>query len=88
MTDRDTLIEFPCDFPIKVMGVRHDDLGQQLLAIVQAHNPGFDASTVEMRPSSQGNYIGYTFTIRATSQQQLDDLYRALGQHELVKLVL
>ncbi len=88
MTDRDTLIEYPSDFPIKVMGVRHDELTQQLLAIVLEYDPGFDPATIETRASRQGNYIGLTFTIRATSRQQLDDLYRALGSHELVKVVL
>lgn len=88
MTESESLIEYPCDFPIKVMGKRHDDLTQQLVAVVREHDPGFDPATVEMRASSQGNYIGLTFTVRATSRQQLDALYLALTSHELVKIVL
>lgn len=88
MTESESLIEYPCDFPIKVMGKRHDDLTQQLVAVVREHDPGFDPATVETRASSQGNYIGLTFTVRATSRQQLDALYLALTSHELVKIVL
>ncbi len=83
-----SLIEYPCDFPIKVMGVQHPELAQILSDVVLLHDPEFDPATVEMRPSSKGNYIGLTFTIRATSREQLDTLYRALHGHELVKIVL
>lgn len=88
MSEPDSLIEYPCDFPIKVMGKRHDDLTRQLVHVVRQHDPGFDPATVEMRASSKGNYIGLTFTVRATSRQQLDALYLALTSHELVKIVL
>jgi len=83
-----SLIEYPSDFPIKVMGVQHAELAQILTELVLQHDPHFDPATVEMRPSSKGNYIGLTFTIRATSREQLDALYRALHSHELVKVVL
>lgn len=88
MSEPESLIEYPCDFPIKVMGKRHDDLTRQLVEVVLQHDPGFDPATVEMRASSKGNYIGLTFTVRATSRQQLDALYLALTSHELVKIVL
>jgi len=84
----ESLITYPCDFPIKVMGKTHPDLAQTLTALVQQFDPGFDAATVEMRPSKAGNYLGLTFTIRATSRQQLDDLYRALHAHPMVRVVL
>lgn len=83
-----SLIEYPSDFPIKVMGIQHPELAQILTELVLQHDPQFDPATVEMRPSSKGNYIGLTFTIRATSREQLDALYRALHGHELVKIVL
>lgn len=88
MNQEESLIEYPCDFPIKVMGRRHDDLTTQLVEVVRVHDPDFDPATVEMRASSGGNYIGLTFTIRATSRAQLDALYQALTSHELVKVVL
>lgn len=88
MTPEESLIQYPCDFPIKVMGRRHDELTQQLVAVVRQHDPGFDPATVEMRASKNGNYLGLTFTVRATSREQLDALYQALTSHELVQIVL
>jgi len=85
---KDSLIEYPCDFPIKVMGKMRPDLAQTLTAVVLQYDPGFDASTVEMRASKGGNYLGLTFTVRATSREQLDALYRALHGHPMVSVVL
>jgi hypothetical protein len=85
---RPTLLEFPCDFPLKVMGARSDGFAQAIAAVVIAHAPEFDAATMEMRPSRAGNYLALTCTLRATSQEQLDALYRALSAHPLVKVVL
>lgn len=83
-----SLIEYPSLFPIKVMGKRHPDFAQTLTELVRQFDPEFDAATVEMRPSKNGNYIGLTFTVKATSRQQLDDLYRALHAHHMVSIVL
>jgi uncharacterized protein len=88
MTDRTTLLEFPCDFPLKIMGRRQDDFAQQILGVVLRHAPDFDAGSMEMRPSRAGNYLSLTCTVNATSQNQLDDLYRELSSHPLVKVVL
>ncbi len=85
---RATLLEFPTDFPVKVMGARHDDFAQAMLSVVMKHAPDFDAATLEMRPSRNGNYLSVTATIRATSQQQLDDLYGELTAHPMVKVAL
>ena len=85
---RQTLLEFPCDFPIKIMGARVDGFAQAVLEVVVGHAPGFDGATMEMRPSSKGNYLSLTCTIRATSKDQLDALYRALTAHPMVKVVL
>ncbi len=84
----ETLLEFPCNFPIKIMGMRDDDFAQLMVAIVLRHAPDFDAARVEMRASSGGKYLSLTCTIRATSKPQLDDLYRELSAHPLVKVVL
>lgn len=84
----DSLIEYPSDFPIKVMGKSHPELAQTLTAVVRQFDPAFDAATVEMRASSGGNYLGLTFTVRATSREQLDNLYRALHGHPMVAVVL
>ncbi|CAI07843.1 MULTISPECIES: YbeD family protein [Aromatoleum] len=85
---RPTLLEFPCDFPIKIMGARVDEFAQAVVEVVLRHAPDFDARLVEMRPSRKGNYLALTCTIRAVSQSQLDALYRELTAHPLVKVVL
>ncbi len=84
----ESLIEYPCDFPIKVMGKAHPDFTQVLTEVVLHHDPGFDPATVEMRASKGGNYISLTFTVRATSREQLDELYRSLHGHPMVSIVL
>ena len=81
-------LTFPTEFPIKIMGRRVDGFAQVIVDVVRAHAPDFDASTLEMRTSKDGNYLSVTATINATSRQQLDDLYRALTSHPLVKIVL
>jgi hypothetical protein len=85
---RPTLLEFPCEFPIKIMGARIDAFAQAVVEVVLRHASDFDPASVEMRPSRKGNYLAITCTIRAVSQQQLDDLYRELSSHPLVKVVL
>lgn len=85
---KDTLIEYPCRFPIKVMGARVDGFVTAVTHLARQFDPGFDAATVELRESKGGNYLGVTITITATSREQLDDLYRALSGHPMVKVVL
>lgn len=70
------------------MGRNHPDLAQTLVELVLQFDPGFDPATIEMRPSKAGNYLGLTFTVKATSREQLDALYRALHGHEMVSIVL
>jgi putative lipoic acid-binding regulatory protein len=84
----ESLIEYPSDFPIKVVGIMHDDFSNSIVEMIIKHDPSFHAGKVEMRPSSQGKYLSLTVTIRATSREQLDNLYRALSGHEMVKFVL
>jgi putative lipoic acid-binding regulatory protein len=82
------LLEFPCEFPIKIMGGAVDGFAQAVLEVVLRHAPDFDAATMEMRPSKAGNYLSLTCTVRATSKAQLDALYRDLTSHPLIKVVL
>jgi putative lipoic acid-binding regulatory protein len=84
----ETLLEFPCDFPLKIMGAAKDDFATTVCAVVVKHAPDFDAASVEMRASSGGKYVSLTCTVRATSKAQLDALYRELTSHPLVKVVL
>ena len=85
---KDSLIEYPSLFPIKVMGLHAEDFVHAITRVALQFDPYFDASTVEQRPSSGGKYLGVTITVTATSRDQLDDLYRALTSHPLVKVVL
>lgn len=85
---KDSLIEYPSRFPIKVMGAKVDGFVHAVTTIARQFDPSFDASTVELRDSSKGNYLGITITVTATSREQLDDLYRALTSHPMVKVVL
>lgn len=85
---RETLIEFPCAFPLKIMGLADEALAQTILSVVLRHAPDYDGATMEMRPSSSGRYLSLTCTINAISQPQLDALYRELSSHPMVKVVL
>ena len=84
----ETLLEFPCLFPIKIMGLANAALAQTVLDVVRRHAPDYDGATMEMRASSGGKYLSLTCTINATSKPQLDALYRELTSHPLVKVAL
>lgn len=85
---KDSLIEYPCEFPLKIFGETRPDFAQAIAIVVQAHAPDFDAARIEIRSSSNARYISLTCTIRATSREQLDNLYRDLTSHPMVKMVL
>lgn len=84
----ESLIEYPSLFPIKVMGIKADGMVGAITHIAHQFDPTFDASTVELRESKGGKYIGVTITVTATSREQLDELYRTLSTHPMVKVVL
>ena len=83
-----SLIEYPCLFPIKVMGHAQEGFVQAMTHIATQFDPDFDPQTIELRPSSKGHYLGITLIIHATSRDQLDELYRTLTTHPMVKVVL
>lgn len=83
-----SLIEYPCHFPIKVMGANVDGYVTALTHVARSFDPTFDASTIELRPSKAGNYLGVTLSVYVTSREQLDELYRTLTTHPMVKVVL
>ena len=84
----ESLIEYPCAFPIKVMGANVNGFVHAMTHIAERFDPTFDASTIELRNSSSGHYLGITLTVTATSREQLDELYRTLTTHPMVKVVL
>ena len=83
-----SLIEYPSKFPIKVMGVKAEGFVHAVTQIAKQFDPTFDAASIELRDSSGGNYLGVTITVTATSREQLDELYRTLSTHPMVKVVL
>ena len=85
---KDSLIDYPSLFPIKVMGVKADGFVHAITLIAHKFDPAFDASTIELRESKGGKYLGVTITVTATSREQLDELYRTLSTHPMVKVVL
>jgi putative lipoic acid-binding regulatory protein len=89
MTDpKDSLIEYPSDFPIKVFGEAKPGFAEAVTRVVLAHAPDFDPESMEVRNSSAEKYISLTCTVRVTSREQLDNLYRDLSSHPMVKMVL
>jgi len=84
----ESLIKYPCDFPIKIMGKSQQGFTQSVLEIVKIHAPDFDDATLEVRTSRSGTYMSLTCTIRATSRIQLDSIYQALHSHPMVTMLL
>lgn len=87
-SEKKSLIDFPCTFPLKVMGSVHPQFEQAVLETVRLHAPDTEAKHITTRPSSKGNYTGATVQVNVQNQEQLDNIYRALTSHELVKVVL
>ena len=103
-SDQPTLIEYPCDFPVKIMGRvgslldspaspaslehRRQEFTQAVLMMVKRHAPDFDDATLEVRISKKNNYLSLTCTVRAVSREQLDALYQELCDHPLVVMLL
>jgi putative lipoic acid-binding regulatory protein len=83
-----SLIEYPCDFPIKIMGRTEPGFAQAIVELVTRHAPELDSRNVEMRLSKKNRYLSITCTIRATSREQLDQLYKELCDHPAVLMVL
>ena len=82
------LLEFPCDFPLKVMGRRVDGFAQAISDLVREHAPDFDPGTMVLKPSSQGTWLSLTVVVRIESRAQLEALYRAVAGHPMVRVVL
>ena len=86
--DSESALTFPCVFPIKIMGRTQDGFAQAVADVVRRHAPDFDPAELEMRASKEGNWLSVTATVNATSRDQLDNLYRELVAHPMVKMVL
>ena len=86
--ERQSALVFPTVFPIKIMGRTQDGFAQAVTEVVRKHAPDFDPATLEMRASKEGNWLSVTASVNATSREQLDNLYRELVAHPMVKMVL
>lgn len=88
MKEQDSLLEFPCDFPLKVMGRAGEDFDLLVVEIVRRHAPDLKEGAVRQNTSRKGNYVSVTVDLRARNRAQLDALYRELSAHERVLMVL
>jgi putative lipoic acid-binding regulatory protein len=84
----ESLITYPTPFPIKIMGEKVEGLVEAVTRVARTFDPSFDERSIELRESKGGKYLGVTITITATSREQLDELYRTLSTHPMVKVVL
>ena len=83
-----TIIEFPCHFPIKIIGTNSDEFHQQMKQIVLSHFPEFTDEKISHTVSKQSNYLARTVTVFAENQEMLDAFYREISSHPEVKMVL
>ena len=84
----ETLLTFPCEFPIKIMGRAGENFEADVVAIVRKHAPDLTETAISSRPSGKGNYIAVTVNVNATSKEQLDTIYLELNAHESVVMTL
>lgn len=82
------LLEFPVEFPLKIIGARVDEFADTITGVVLAHAPDFDPRTARMRVSSKGTWLSVSVTVKAQSRAQLQALHDALTGHPLVRMVL
>ena len=86
--EKQELMEFPCRFPLKIMGERHDEFVTTITEVVRINAPDLAEVDVVLRESSGGRFYALTVTVTATSRQQLDNIYLSLTGHPMVKMVL
>lgn len=86
--NQDSIIEFPCRFPIKAMGIAESNFDALVVGIVRKHVPELTDITVKTRLSTGARYISVTITIEAQNREQLDNIYMDLTAHEKVLVAL
>ena len=87
-TNTQEILQFPCTFPIKIMGNNNDDFVNAIINAVKPYLPNIKEEQITTKQSAKGNYLAATLTFHATSKEQLDNIYRALTSCEYVKVVL
>ena len=83
-----SIIDFPCNFAIKVMGNANENFSNDIIKIIKKFDNNFDASKIEMKGSNKGKYISLTCNVYVTSQKQLDKIYINLSKNPITKFVL
>jgi len=86
--NEESALTFPCEFPIKVMGVNSDSFENELFMIANRQIPNLGETAISSTPSRTAKYLSVTITITAQNREQLDALYRAFNKHPDVKMVL
>ncbi len=86
--EEDSIMKFPCEFPIKVMGAAEENFDMLVVNIVRKHAPDLTEGAVKSRKSKEGRFISITVTVQAESRQQLDNIYMDLTAHEKVLMAL
>jgi uncharacterized protein len=84
----ESLLEFPCDFPLKVMGRKEPGFSETIVALVETHAGPLDVGRVRLRESRDGNFVALTIVVRPGSQEELDTIYGVLSAHDQVLIVL
>ena len=84
----ESLIEYPCDFPIKVMRPNDPGFVDAMCFLARQFDPDWQEASLERRESKGGKYLGLTLTLHVLGREQLDEVYRTLSSHPLVKVVL
>ena len=84
----ETLLEFPCQFPIKAMGIHSDTFESEIVMIVRRFVPQLGEAAVRSKPSKTGKYLSVTITFTAQSKAQVDEIYRAVHAHPEVRMML
>lgn len=88
MSEEESPLQFPCEFPVKAMGAADEAFKETVWALVTGHAPETSSTSFAVTPSSRGNYISVTITITATSREQLDAIYADLRDEPSVLAVL
>ena len=86
--EKESLLKFPCDFDIKVMGESDENFSKSIIKIIKKHDENFNASKIEMKGSSNGKYISLTCSVYVTSQKQLNKMYIDLSKSPITSFVL
>lgn len=84
----ESLLKFPCDFPIKVFGLASDEFNAYVLGVIHKHIPDFSDQAFKSRPSENGKYRALSITVHVESKEQLDDIYKDLTASPLVLMAL